>query len=65
MHPVVVEPGQGRGTGAGAPGVADGVTGLIKAVLCLGRGLIPPNPHFTRWNPTIDADGTRLFIPRE
>ncbi|RSS31956.1 polyketide synthase, partial [Streptomyces sp. WAC05858] len=44
---------------------AAGVTGLIKAVLCLGRGLIPPNPHFTRWNPTIDADGTRLFIPRE
>ncbi|MGW7596831.1 SDR family NAD(P)-dependent oxidoreductase [Streptomyces antimycoticus] len=42
-----------------------GVTGLIKAVLCLGRGLIPPNPHFTRWNPTIDADGTRFFIPRE
>ncbi|MGP3941154.1 SDR family NAD(P)-dependent oxidoreductase [Streptomyces sp. 6N106] len=44
---------------------AAGVTGLIKAVLCLGRGLIPPNLHFTRWNPTIDADGTRLFIPRE
>ncbi|AEM83582.1 type I polyketide synthase [Streptomyces violaceusniger] len=44
---------------------AAGVTGLIKAVLCLGRGLIPPNLHFTRWNPTIDADRTRLFIPRE
>ncbi|GAA3354763.1 hypothetical protein GCM10017744_014590 [Streptomyces antimycoticus] len=44
---------------------AAGVTGLIKAVLCLGRGLIPPNLHFTRWNPTIDAGSTRLFIPRE
>ncbi|MEU4894077.1 type I polyketide synthase [Streptomyces sp. NPDC044780] len=44
---------------------AAGVTGLIKAVLCLGRGLIPPNLHFTRWNPAITAEGTRFFIPRE
>ncbi|MFD8159351.1 type I polyketide synthase, partial [Streptomyces malaysiensis] len=44
---------------------AAGVTGLIKAVLCLGRGLIPPNLHFTGWNPAIDAEGTRFFIPRE
>ncbi|MBD3007048.1 type I polyketide synthase [Streptomyces sp. 5-10] len=44
---------------------AAGVTGLIKAVLCLGRGHIPPNLHFTRWNPAIAAEGTRFFIPRE
>ncbi|MFS7874215.1 SDR family NAD(P)-dependent oxidoreductase [Streptomyces asiaticus] len=44
---------------------AAGVTGLIKAVLCLGRGHIPPNLHFTRWNPAIAAGGTRFFIPRE
>ncbi|MCC4314382.1 type I polyketide synthase [Streptomyces malaysiensis] len=44
---------------------AAGVTGLIKAVLCLGRGLIPRNLHFTGWNPAIDAEGTRFFIPRE
>ncbi|MET7761571.1 type I polyketide synthase [Streptomyces sp. NPDC005393] len=44
---------------------AAGVTGLIKAVLCLGHGLIPPNLHFTRWNPAIDAEGTRFFIPRD
>ncbi|MEU5274081.1 type I polyketide synthase [Streptomyces hygroscopicus] len=44
---------------------AAGVTGLIKAVLCLGRGLVPPNLHFTRWNPAITAEGTRFFIPRE
>ncbi|MFJ1991422.1 SDR family NAD(P)-dependent oxidoreductase [Streptomyces asiaticus] len=44
---------------------AAGVTGLIKAVLCLGRGQIPPNLHFTRWNPAIAAEGTRFFIPRE
>ncbi|WP_413805412.1 SDR family NAD(P)-dependent oxidoreductase [Streptomyces sp. OE57] len=44
---------------------AAGVTGLIKAVLCLGHGQIPPNLHFTRWNPAITAEGTRFFIPRE
>ncbi|WP_432014360.1 SDR family NAD(P)-dependent oxidoreductase [Streptomyces cucumeris] len=44
---------------------AAGVTGMIKAILCLGHGQIPPNLHFTRWNPAIDADGTRFFIPRE
>ncbi|WP_262702314.1 MULTISPECIES: type I polyketide synthase [Streptomyces] len=44
---------------------AAGVTGLIKAVLCLGHGQIPPNLHFTRWNPAIAAEGTRFFIPRE
>lgn len=44
---------------------AAGVIGLIKTVLCLQRGLIPPNLHFTRWNPTITAEGTRLFVPTE
>ncbi|MFF7994798.1 SDR family NAD(P)-dependent oxidoreductase [Kitasatospora xanthocidica] len=42
---------------------AAGVIGLIKAVLCLRRGLVPPNLHFTRWNPAISAEGTRLFVP--
>ncbi|MFI8854775.1 SDR family NAD(P)-dependent oxidoreductase [Streptomyces sp. NPDC053499] len=42
---------------------AAGVTGLIKAVLCLRYGQIPPNLHFERWNPAIDAAGTRLFVP--
>ncbi|MEU5028071.1 type I polyketide synthase [Streptomyces milbemycinicus] len=45
---------------------AAGVAGLIKAVLCLRRGTIPPNLHFTRWNPAIEnADATRLFVPTE
>ncbi|MDX3228053.1 type I polyketide synthase [Streptomyces sp. ME19-01-6] len=45
---------------------AAGVAGLIKAVLCLGRGTIPPNLHFTRWNPAIEnAGATRLFVPTE
>ncbi|MEV8099753.1 type I polyketide synthase [Kitasatospora sp. NPDC085879] len=44
---------------------AAGVIGLIKAVLCLQRGLVPPNLNFTRWNPAINARGTRLFVPTD
>lgn len=42
---------------------ASGMAGLIKAALCVDRGLIPPNLHFTRLNPHIDLDGTRLAVP--
>ncbi|MFF5665412.1 SDR family NAD(P)-dependent oxidoreductase [Streptomyces griseofuscus] len=42
---------------------AAGITGLIKTVLCLQRGTIPRNLHFTRWNPAIEADATRFFVP--
>ncbi|MET8765707.1 type I polyketide synthase [Streptomyces sp. NPDC004658] len=44
---------------------AAGITGLIKTVLCLQYGVIPRNLHFTRWNPAISADSTRLFVPLE
>lgn len=44
---------------------AAGITGLIKAVLCLQHGLIPPNVNFTRWNPAIAAKKTRFFVPTE
>ncbi|SPM37624.1 phenolpthiocerol synthesis type-I polyketide synthase PpsD [Mycobacterium rhizamassiliense] len=42
-----------------------GVTGFIKAVLSVDRAYVPPNLHFTRWNPAIDPSGTRLFVPTE
>jgi polyketide synthase 2/polyketide synthase 5 len=44
---------------------ASGMPGLIKAILCTQHQRIPPNLHFTRWNPAIDASGTRFFIPTE
>ena len=44
---------------------AAGVAGFIKAVLVLQRGQIPPNLHFSRWNPAIDASATRLVVPTD
>jgi len=42
---------------------AAGISGLIKALLCVGRGQVPPNLHFSRWNPRLSADRTRFFVP--
>jgi len=63
----------GRGEGSCALGAvktnighleaASGVAGFIKAVLAVQRAQIPPNLHFSQWNPAIDASSTRLSVP--
>ena len=44
---------------------AAGVTGLIKLVLALGHGQIPPTLHIQQPNPKIDWEGTNLATVRE
>lgn len=43
---------------------AAGVIGLIKAVLSLGHGVVPPMVHFTRLPDNLAAVETGLFVPR-
>jgi phthiocerol/phenolphthiocerol synthesis type-I polyketide synthase D len=42
---------------------AAGVAGAIKALLSMVHGAVPPNLHFSRLNPQIHLEGTRLFVP--
>ncbi|WP_239004023.1 type I polyketide synthase [Nocardia panacis] len=42
---------------------AAGVAGVIKAVLALRHGVIPPNVHFTRPNPYIDWEAAPFVVP--
>lgn len=44
---------------------AAGMAGLMKAALCVERGLIPPNLHFSELNPHISFDGTTFAVPVE
>ena len=41
---------------------ASGIAGLIKAVLVLERGIIPPNTNFERLNMKIDSDYLNIKV---
>ena len=44
---------------------AAGVAGLLKAMLVLKYGQIPPSLHFTKPNPHIDFEKLKLRVPTE
>ncbi|MGW6741383.1 beta-ketoacyl synthase N-terminal-like domain-containing protein [Streptomyces sp. NPDC055025] len=46
-------------------GPAAGIAGLIKAVLVLERGQIPPVANFTTPNPDIAFGGSPFYVPTE
>lgn len=52
-------------TNLGHLDAAAGVAGLIKAVLAVQRGVIPPSLHFTRPNPAIDFESGPLRVATE
>jgi len=41
---------------------AAGAAGLIKAVLALDRGELPPSLHFERPNPALDLPGSPFYV---
>ncbi|KAI9842656.1 MAG: Type I Iterative PKS [Sclerophora amabilis] len=43
---------------------ASGIAGLIKTVMVLEKGVIPPNTNFESLNPKIDAEFLKLKFPR-
>jgi acyl transferase domain-containing protein/NADPH:quinone reductase-like Zn-dependent oxidoreductase/acyl carrier protein len=42
---------------------ASGLAGLLKAMLVLERGALPPNLHFANPNPNIDFAGLNIRVP--
>lgn len=41
---------------------ASGVAGIIKTIMVLEKGVIPPNANFERLNPDIDADFLKITV---
>ncbi|SCG49762.1 amino acid adenylation domain-containing protein [Micromonospora halophytica] len=50
-------------TNIGHLDAAAGIAGLIKAVLAVRHGVIPPNLHFARPHPEIDLAGGPFYVP--
>ncbi|KAF2262720.1 ketoacyl-synt-domain-containing protein [Lojkania enalia] len=44
---------------------ASGVAGIIKTVLALEKGIIPPNSNFERLNPAIDIKALGISFPQD
>ena len=43
--------------------VASGAAGLLKTVLAVENGKVPPLANFRRLHPAISLEGTGLFVP--
>ena len=52
-------------TNVGHLEAAAGVVGVVKAILSLRYGAVPPLVHFSTLNPRIDLAGTRVRMPTE
>ncbi|KPM43172.1 Lovastatin diketide synthase LovF [Neonectria ditissima] len=44
---------------------ASGLVGILKAILILENGIIPPNALFEKLNPAIDAELLRVEVPSQ
>ncbi|MFF8786054.1 type I polyketide synthase [Streptomyces sp. NPDC015125] len=44
--------------------VASGLAGLIKTLLVLKHGVIPPMANFSKPNPALDLDRSPFYVPR-
>ncbi len=50
-------------TNIGHPEAAAGIAGLLKAMLVLERGVVPPTLHQDRPNPNIDFSALNIRVP--
>ena len=39
-----------------------GIAGIVKAILAVEKGIIPPNTNFEKLNPEIDAEFFNLEV---